>query len=454
MSSLELPLSRYLRTKNIANAATARSVLSKMNEAELFELSGDCSGIIKSISCSRPASRLFNFSASNSICGAGNSCYGLSCRLSEATDLGKFAALYGDCVTIPDFLAVHRDEYRAYKKQSMALPLFKEHLVGDVVVLALYEPLFIEGLMRFNSNKVAHCAKCLARQITSDQKKTTIKKSPELIRLAKDVLMQKVNFKFDGTDSISFEDPFGYTNLEGHSVSFDNPDFLRDVAAGEISVSEINRTKIADREAAKIVDDILQQTMGQMLDSATFLTPRRIDGLLLDSLNSDLRQNTLEPSTLPANLAHSIPIISDSSFEALVNVRHEDEPHFERYKNSLATVLRQLGPEPTQQMVRDALDGEVKPHLLKINQALKVHRDEQNRGVRQNVVTTGAMVTLGLAITGSSHLDAGAAAGVLGALMATPAYKAANSILNRNTIPKEANEDQYYFLWQRGRTSQ
>jgi hypothetical protein len=105
-------------------------------------------------------------------------------------------------------------------------------------------------------------------------------------------------------------------------------------------------------------------------------------------------------------------------------------------------------------MVRDALDGEVKPHLLKINQALKVHRDEQNRGVRQNVVTTGAMVTLGLAITGSSHLDAGAAAGVLGALMATPAYKAANSILNRNTIPKEANEDQYYFLWQRGRTSQ
>ncbi|MEO5950028.1 MAG: hypothetical protein ABIQ04_01120 [Candidatus Saccharimonadales bacterium] len=437
---------RYLNELGINDTVSAKNVLSVAPRERLFEISNDLAELTKRYKSNTGIGdkNIFNFTASGSISGSGQSCSGISCRISEARELGQFAALYGDRITIPNFLETHGN---IGKSESMKVDLdhFINVLHGDIAVLMVYGDLLETGLIKFSANQVMHCTRCMQRMVVGNEQKTIIKRYDELNKMTLSMVRKNVVFEHSLNNRIDIYDPNGYTDSDGHSLTLIDQPLMKNLPLGIIKESDVIDLKLAEYVSNGIVDDVLQQNVGQMQSRSTYLTPRLVDAFLIDTLNN--KSLSFENnSDLMKNITHNLPLANGNDFIALVNVRSSQIEYFERYKHSLSLVLKQLGTNPKSEDVKEALDQEVLPHLLKLDQILKAHSETSMSDLKAMGKITAVTVTLGIAATTTYHLDPSAVIG-LGAIASPSALSGIKHILRRKEQPTEVKENQYYFLW-------
>src|SRR6185503_19295053 len=173
-----------------------------------------------------------------------------------------------------------------------------------------------------------------------------------------------------------------------------------------------------------------------------------LDALLLERLNSTSRTSVAPAALSPLshNMVHELPLVYNGDFRALVSLRRSEEPAFNRYRHSLKTILRQLGPNPTASQVQEAIDTEVTPHLLKIEQALQANKEYLLGRAWRSGAITGALITVGAIAQTQAHLDIPTLAS-LATIPGVPGAAAITDLANATLTPSKIKEDSYYFLW-------
>lgn len=434
----------YLEDLGMVDPPDAVEVVDKLPTYHLAKIHNKCQLLIEEAARSAADVRrsLFNFSASNSVCGSGENCNGVQCRIGEATNLGMFAALYSDTVTVPNFF---EHQIKQDLKKPAQLRWLRQTLKGNLTVFLYYKPLILEGVLRINPSQLLHCGRCLARLVDGDE--VFEDEVAQMQNTAERLIRENISLSVQADGRIKIEDPRHMLG-EGQRSHFVRPGkaerrrMLTDKSITDEVIQDIARTR-ADR----VVNDLVLQRLADFTRGTTYLTQRHIDGLLMEAAAKERQERQDATVKLFAeNLQHALPFLDGLEPHDIVNVRKEESPSFGIYRDSITLVLRQLGTSPSPRMIDEALHDEINPKILRIDQALKANRTVALRKARAKVVSGAALLTIGQIAQKSfpGIIDPAIVGAITGGIsMAAAAHDAANAKIP----PKETFENDYYFLW-------
>jgi len=348
----------------------------------------------------------------------------------HADRLGRFAALYGDQVTIQNPLMM--------RGLADSLSWNRIIMLGSLGVLWHLKPLIDAGLVAVRNPALVFCEKHLPALVTSG----TLEQIGEELERQYSAQLTFTPAEPRGAYSLS-----GPESLLEHEIAYSFPvkgdgwQAPRRPRAGAAALSKkIRRALVRDLVRPILLDIVHQHVLGADHD-VRYLTDRDIDFVALRQASEPgLRDFS---RALSEGLSHSIPTLQQLSLKDLVSLRLNEGEVFAVYRDALARVLRDATPADSGR-VREAFQDVVRPELNKID-ALVANEQKRLGG------SAAINLTVGLAAV-AVGLFAGLLTGEAGKLLAEAgmviAGHGAARLAGMPTQPEDkARDNAYYYLW-------
>jgi len=388
---------------------------------------------------------LFNFVANENICGGPSSCEEPECRLKRAQKLCEFSALYADRVLVRNPIKPYLDRMRIEKLDDR----IRTRLLGDFLVIWLFEPLLTDGLFQFAQSEHHFCTDCYKRY-SSNEFFNYEERLENVYSYLQNVLNSKVSV-------------YAVNNTNGFHLQIDGPEdiiehqtqvihfvyyipqtlkkYLKNKGKYKLSRKEMEDIAIFKGLFNQNIEDFAVQDWYTKNFDYTYLTNRSLDIDLIRMVNGDDLNRTSE--YFIDGLTHTIPALSNLSVTQLLKLRKQEGNAFEDYRNNLRRVIKELKPKSASE-VREAFQEKVKPEIDKIQRKIK----ERNKLLIKNlsidaIIYTG-IVTIGL-FSGLLPANIGTIVGALGGIGF--GHSLVKRLTNFVTVPGECRENPYFFLW-------
>lgn len=403
--------------------------------AQCYALSEKGSNHPKDISKS-----VFKFSVGGSVSGGIRPCSEIQCRINNLYDLATFSALYAERVYIPNpFEHIYERLQHGFEFESdTARLVFIDRIAGDIAVMLNLKPLIDHGIVRINPQVRTFCDKhwnqhiLEARSFQGKMKKL----DPMLIKS----LNEHVHFELRKDKTITLHDPQKYTNMEmlGFIKFPENLIPYLPRAPYTFSAAEVESSGMWGAVVIPAINEVIFQKYSMFKQDASYLTSYGLEKDVINGLNSD--SDELRSKELFDALSHELPFISNVTIESLVRLRFQEAESFGVYRDKLSSIIRDIGnrniaPKEAQKVIQH----EINPHLHKIDQLIRTHADSLNRRA------TG-MIAFDLALVISAGIfgNWGSSSGIGGLYTMKDIF---GTIFHVRTKPKDAMNDDYFFLW-------
>lgn len=429
----------YLNKIGIKDSSRAKEVIYKLSPNKLIGLGETCCELINS---SRPASNpgsLFNFSANTSLSGGTRPCSCIECRLKNVYNLSVFAVLYSDTVLIPNFFDhFHHQKFNFKNKDEEGL--FYNEVLGNISVLLEFKPLIENGLIQINPNYFRLCDDCLAKVKNKERK---LERNLNLIgKKLEKKLMKKIKFTLDTPISLVTKDEEGYTDHE--VIRFLNlPEefrkYIRKIPY-TFNDQEVRRLGLLEKLVfIPTFNDLALQKYSINTEALSYLTNRKIDSLIIENIQN---RDKTHRRALVEGFAHSLPFIQGARIEDLLKLRQEEGLSFEVYRNAVRNAIKETRNEKKEKVFKDAVNDIILPEVIKIENKIDKNKKYFYDRAKKKIKIASTALTIGLF---GLDLSLPAVGTVL--LAAGISSKVIKDFVSASTIPKEARENDYYFLW-------
>lgn len=396
---------------------------------------------------------VFEFVANVQLSGGAFPCQSLGCRITHATDLSRFAALYADKVLIRHpleleyTLTVPYDEYDRKK------------ISDGIAIIYQFEPLIRAGIVDFASAGIHFCTDCYAKYA----QKAGV--SLDMLENIRDFLFNnhanKAKLRFliengqpeleiDGLEYISHTSAFRFR---------ETPDFLakyRDKAISEPVI--LRKNSRAHKETMDkiirhlfvdpIMEDVVMQAWYSSLYNTNYVTDRDFDFQVL-SLVNDQTTNTFNDSLLQS-LSHPLPYIENVELSRIIKLRQEEGESFRVYREAVTNALKQakgLSQRETKQLLNDVIRPEVANIELTISNSKKILQDTR----RRDFLLLSGFVAMALY---SGLLPAQIPTEVIGMLGgAKSGLDLLIKTMDSFKEPASIRDNKFYFLWKTSKYS-
>jgi hypothetical protein len=354
--------------------------------------------------------------------------------------MATFSALYAERVYISNpFEHVYEHLQHGFEFESdTARLVFIDRIAGDISVMFNLKPLIEHDIVRINPQVRAFCDKHWNQHILeaeSFQEKMK-KLDPVLIKS----LNEHVHFELRRDETLILHDPHRYTNMEmlGFIKFPENLIPYLPRAPYTFSAAEVESLGMWEAVVIPAINEVIFQKYSIFKQDASYLTSYGLEKDIINGLNSD--SDELRSKELFDALSHELPFISNVTIESLVRLRSQEAEAFEVYRDKLSSVIREIGsksiaPKEAQKVIQQ----EINPHLHKIDQLIRSNADSLNKRA------TG-MIAFDLALVISAGIfgNWGNLSRIGGLYTAKDIFE---SIFRASTKPKDAMNDDFFFLW-------
>lgn len=301
----------------------------------------------------------FNFLASSSMRGD-STCQAWECRSKKLDLLGRFAALYADCVIVP-FPVPSPDSLEDS-------PWGRMRLADRIKLIVVLRPLIEAGLVRLVEPQFHYCAEHAIqakRQTRKISRATTKFCERELVHFTATYQPPQSN----RPAMVSLDGPDEYLE-HGHTVVVfpRPPDWApTKIRAREFKVSRklLKSSGLVHDLYSRIADDLVMQQLYGIRYNARYLTdlPGEADVAATFNEKDDLSQRT---AALVAALAHSVPLFSDVPLAKVVRIRKEVQESLTLYRAALSEIVKShvnsgedISPKKAGQIYREELEPQI-----------------------------------------------------------------------------------------------
>jgi len=437
----------YLREKGILEAPDVFDIISKLSVEEILDFALNCYSLTESSSRPEKNEGIFNFSVSSSISGGVVPCSDPLCRINNSYDLASFAALYSEKIYIPNpFEHIYRRLENNFNFDNEGQFFnFVNQLVGDVMVLLTFRPLFKHNIFSINPRMVVVCQSCW------DKKRKEQKNIDNKFRKFSKQIIRKINenvkFTIDEKGAIVVSGTENY--IGGEVMRFVvTPKFLKKYDKKKpyvFSENEVNELKLYEYFMNNAVDDVMLQKFFIEDFNISYLTNRGIDSDIIQSLIDDKeRSDRKNEYSIINELSHSLPFIQNANLEDLINIREAQQESFKVYRDAIRTVIKGAKNEDIKKFVIQIKEDVINPALNKIDLHIKNNREKFKARMKEKLIFNTIILSGGLFAQKFFCLD-------LDKILAFGGMHTLKELISdnekRRKIPTEVKNGDYYFIW-------
>lgn len=380
----------------------------------------------------------FSFVAGRSI-RADAGCGELPCRLEKLDFLGRYAALYANRVILPLPL---QDPAKVEHKEQAAYQLFNSSLA----ILRL-RPLVDSGLVFPVTMRSFHnCEHSLVwANETIEIMHAAAYDAAACFNNAFTVKYQIPEKSPTGLASAYFEGPEDFLEHGELVLTFDeNADWRlnswRYDDNGMVEVRGSRKLFLLKTIFQGIADDTSFYLTYGRDNNARYLSSQKGETLLLDLVTKHDEELSASSQAISAFMAHTLPLLGDLPFGALLRIRKQERDSFGRYREAIGRVLQDVAARKKRirkKEIQEIFRQTIEPELVRIKSEM---RQERSRQVRKILGGAGAL-TVSVALGAIGQIIPAASAAAVGVHLVK---EAAKSKCDHGPTLKEKND--FYFL--------
>ena len=437
----------YLREMGILEAPDVADIISKLKTEEILDFAMECYLLTETNSHPEKNEGVFNFSVSSSVSGGITPCSNPLCRINNSYDLASFAALYSERIYIPNpFEHVHRRSENNFNFDNEEQFFnFVNQIIGDVMVLLTFRPLFNHNIFSINPQMVVTCRDCWNKK-RKEQKDIDNKFKESSERIIKKI-NENVTFKIDETGSIVISGTENY--IGGEVLRFiTTPENLKKYHKKKpyvFSENEVKSLRLYEYFMNSAMDDIMVQKFFIDDFNTSYLTNRGIDSDILQSLidSQEQEKRKQEYSTING-LSHTLPFVQDSTLENLLDVRESEQESFKVYRDAIRMAIKDAKNTDTTKLVEQIKSDVIEPALNKIELQIKNNRGKFKTRLRGKLQFNSLLLAGGLFANSFFGLDKETIL-AFGGIHTLKEFIADKKEMKN--IPNEVKNNDYYFIW-------
>lgn len=449
--------------------------LMEWSSPKLYALAERCESAIPHAP-SRAPSALFSFIANDNLSGLPSPCGGAGCRLGSAEKLAQFAALYANRVYVRSPFELHLPHFRGLgslrtrasknptQRPRPEWPTWRrKHLVIDIRILWLFQPLVEAGLLLFAKSQQHFCPQCVREADDKGELEAFVGPTERTRQQTVSAMVRWLDqeYRRDTTATLDIDEGEpriivrGPERLVSHGETSHRPPLtiskatLERAAAGPVLLSarEAKISGVYNHAIRSAIDDLTTQSFYSQQLGCDYLTTRELD--------LDLVQAVSTPSLRSLNrglvdsFTHALPFVTSVPIKNLLNLRRRESEAFEVYRDAVHGLLSDMKPNDAEHM-RQALADVVRPEVNRLNLTIK-----NARKALAIPATTSVAVALGAMsvafFSGILPGGAGVASAALAAGTTLGGFAGAGAIVNKvhqaAAPTAEARNSRFFFLW-------
>ena len=347
--------------------------------------------------------------------------------------LARFAALYADCVLIPDPFSVIGDG------DSLGTRI---RLLSRLVSLRKLQPVIEAGLVRLAPSMFPVCNGHMREfETRRDMHEDDLEAAgnelvPAILaalRVRTSCAGQSPSVEVDGPDELLGGQPMTIRFLPEGPVG-------RAILSNESLPLEFLPDLVQTAFIRPIIDDLRGQGMYSWLLGTSYLTNRSLDYEFLRRVDVTSGRHGL--GRVAIAMEHALPVVDGAPLQALLELRQAEPEAFRTYRSAFAETLRQHEGEPHE--MRAIFDRVVRPELDRLDLEVKKIKKLVSAKVREKLIFGSGTLTIGLAL-GAVLPDVGSIIASLGGLKY--GVEILEELNKTQKEPIEAMDNPYYFLW-------
>ncbi len=393
----------------------------------------------------------------------GTGCREWRCRRKKIDTLGRFAALYSDCVYVQNYfsryfhLSAHvKDFSDLYDQESI-----RNSFACELKILMEIKSLIMSGIIRFIPTEILLCPQCHQNLIldiedlspslnntlvnigeslaSSTSAKLYILPEPDPIYHA------KYHFRVFCDEDLFEHGRFYYLTS---SIPSDLERKIHDhpsTTVFSLSQKDIIESDVIHSILRPMALDIYFLQYYQSKNNIKYITDNNIDINLLKSISKD--QSLLSYNdVLSSYIVFEMPIFQNVALPDLLKIRQSDYDSFITYRDTVNDIISQyISPNKPIDVstAKEIYEDAIRPNVARLDRKLaSIRKSSIARSIKYLAIST-ALLSFGLCanIPYQSLVTALVSLGLITGL------KTIDSIHDTVSIPEEIKNNNLYFLW-------
>lgn len=434
-------LFNYLDSVGLLSIDNVDKIIPSLSLVEISRLTQKTYSYINNQEVDSSGTSLFNFSICSTLCGVGYCCQEIGCRIRRISEMLTFSSMYSDTVYIPNFIEPIPEDI--ILSSEWELDTLYYHLISNYTALLMLKPFMKARIVKINNQTVNMCDHCFS---------THFKK---LIKLLRNDLKDKIEFKIEKDGSIHISQKQRYLDVTVLVTErFQKRLKSYSKFPHTFSFEEVVELKLFEEFLGPVTVDVLSQGLYSSEKKLSYLTNRKIDQEIIEILNpvdAAGYDNSIDTSIYKL-LTHQVPFITNVNPVKILQLRLNDGSAFLTYRDALTSAMnnlnRPIATGDSSTLVNDML----LPEVNKIQRVVDIHKKDLEKNIKRKIlftaatISTGALAVSHLGIHLSEHIPETAGIAVpIGYQMVRDLYQ---NVTASRDIPKEAQQNNYYFLWE------
>ncbi|UTW61832.1 hypothetical protein KFE98_17735 [bacterium SCSIO 12741] len=383
----------------------------------------------------------YSFIANTQMSGGPDPCAMIDCRHKNLDLLARNTLLYADKVYLQNWFERSHEIESINDEQKISV-------ANSIGLLHYVRPLLEKGYFEICSSEHHFCPSCYQELLDSGLEDFE-KKIDRLEKYLVNKYLKKGVYTLEEKNGHVFIVADGPSNLFEHPAYVHYTDqipkgiieLLESGSKVELKKKESLASGIINFFVNQIIEDLQYQDYYGKVVNSNYLTTREIDFKALSKINSN-KTNNLNEKVL-SSLSHSVPYVLNSELSSLVELREKEGESFQVYRNSMATLSKDLRKE-TDEKVQQALKDVIEPEILKINRSIKNSKSLLKQDLSIDVLIGSCFVGVGL-FSGIVPANIGPIIAGIGGVDFL--NKVTKNVVKLNQDPPQIRENNFYFLW-------
>lgn len=381
---------------------------------------------------------LYTFRASDSYGFSSYPCSSIECRLDKVRELSSLAALYANRIYIINpfekFLDSHQDGFAI------------QEFLADLKSLYQLEPFANYGMLGMR-NSYLHL--CLSDKTKMENLKS---EAEEKLEIACSILSDE--YKRCQAKVVRHpRNGYYFIRVTGPSdlIDHDAVDLIgspADKAYEIFGFADIDKDYMVSNILRGFIysaaHSIVDCEFENFFDGGSFLTSRDVEASVLDL--SGGKPNLEASRHLTNAISHDIPYLENISIWKMLEFRELEGEKFENYRDAVNKAIRDYDQKGKDHV--EIVNDVINPEIHRIDSIMKRYRETQSKSTKLELGVAFGGLAIGLSGVANPAFST-----VLAALGGLSAVKSVGQkIMDLQTPPKEAFDNDYYFLWKMNHT--
>lgn len=393
----------------------------------------------------------------------GTGCREWRCKQKKIDNLGRFAALYSDCVYVQNYFCryFHMSKHVKDLRNPLGQFSIRNTFACNLKALIEIKSLIISGIIRFIPTEILLCPQCHEHLIFDIETH-----SPSLDNAIKNIETSLVKSTSAELNIVPELEPYYHTRyflrVNCDEDLFEHGGFYKlmqsipsslkrkiheDPSSAAFSVSQkyIKNSGLIHSMLQQMALDIYSLKYYQSKNNIKYLTDNNIEVNLLKSISKD--QALLSYNDILSNyIVFEMPILQNLALPDLLKIRESDYDSFITYRDTVNNIITQyISPnKPIDvSIAKEIYEDAIRPNVARLDRKLSsIKKSSIGRSIKYLAIST-ALLSFGLCANIPSQ-PLVAALVSLGLITGT---KTIDSIHDTFSIPEEIKNNNFYFLW-------